>query len=233
MPNRIRKLDPKRGSIHSRICCFSRRRSCFTSFERASPPRSCFAFPFVISVFAECGSAVCRIPFAEYIIILSLLIFSLLVYNFAVCRMWRGRLPNSVCRMCPFLKLNLPMRPGSIFERRRLPIVAVLFMTVSFAFVDCGSAVCDCGFYACRRWPSCLRLCFTNVSSPCIQIAELIWLTDRSNVACFLLCLVVDAFLASWGAAPEFLFVSVLCRTKERFDRRLTELCDPRFEARD
>ena len=63
--------------------------------------------------------------------------------------MGSGRLPNSVCRMCPFLNLNLLVRPGSIFESRRLPLVAVLFVTVSFACADCGLAVC-CGRRVCE-----------------------------------------------------------------------------------
>ena len=72
--------------------------------------------------------------------------------------MWRGCLPNPVCRMCPFLNLNLLVRPGSIFECRRLPIVAVLFVTVSLclpnvavAFAECGRRVCELVFRMCRH----------------------------------------------------------------------------------
>ena len=82
-------------------------------------------------------------------------VFSFLVCNFAVCRMWHGHLPKSVCRMgrmCPFLKLNLLMRRGSIFECRRLPIVAVLFVTVS----DCVLCVCGLWLGRLRLWDLCL-----------------------------------------------------------------------------
>ena len=75
--------------------------------------------------------------------------------------MWLGRLPNSVCRMRPFLKLNLLMRPGNVFECKRLPIVAVLFVT-------CPSRLWTGRL---RLWLLCLpnvAVMFTNLFSECV-----------------------------------------------------------------
>ena len=139
-----------------------------TSVCRMCPLPIFFHFSFVI--IAVCRMwLVCRIPFAECVRFQIELIFSFLVCSFAVCRMWLSRLPDSVCRMCPAVKLNLLMRPGSIFECRGLPIVAVLFVTLSsrlstvarpFAtvasiFAEYGRRVCENLFSECvvtRSW---------------------------------------------------------------------------------